>query len=72
MQIQYDSKTDLLYLRLDERRHEVTNRRVSEDVVLDLGEDDRIIGIEILDASLHLNLDRLLPIQFDVPQGAAK
>ncbi len=66
MQIHYDSKTDLLYLRLDVRRQEVLNKRVSEDVVLDIGEDDRIVGIEILDASRHLNLGRLLPVEYGV------
>jgi uncharacterized protein YuzE len=60
MQILYNSKTDLLYLRLDEQ--EVINKRVSDDVVLDLGDGDRIIGIEITDASRNLNLDRLLPV----------
>jgi len=67
MQIHYDSKTDLLYLRLDDRKQQVINRRLSEDIVLDLGEDDRIVGIEILDASKHLNLERLLPIKYEVP-----
>jgi uncharacterized protein YuzE len=65
MQILYDSQTDLLYLRLDDRRQEIINKRVTEDIVLDLGEDDRIIGIEIMDASKHLNLDRLLPVKYE-------
>lgn len=38
------------------------NQRVSEDIVLDTGEDDRIAGIEILNASKHVTLDRLLPV----------
>jgi uncharacterized protein YuzE len=64
LQIMYNSKTDLLYLRLDDRKQEVTNKRVSEDIVLDIGENDRIIGIEILGASRNLNLDRLLPVTY--------
>ena len=67
MQILYDSKTDLVYLRLDDRKQEVRNKRVTEDIVLDLGEDDRIISIEILDASKHLNLEKLLPVQCAMP-----
>jgi uncharacterized protein YuzE len=66
MQILYDAKTDLLYLRLDDRKQPVMNRRISEDLVVDLGEDDRIIGIEILDASKHLNLEKLLPVSYEV------
>ncbi len=64
MQILYDAKTDLLYLRLDDRKQQVANRCVSDDIVLDLGDDDRIVGIEILDASKHLRLEKLLPIQY--------
>jgi len=66
MQILYNAKTDLLYLRLDDRKHQVINKRLSEDIVLDLGEDDRIVGIEILDASKHLHLERLLPVEYAV------
>ena len=51
MNIVYDDKTDLLYIRLDDRKQEVINRRVSEDVVLDIGDGDRIVGIESIDAS---------------------
>ncbi|MBC7226865.1 MAG: DUF2283 domain-containing protein [Thermoflexales bacterium] len=42
------------------------NRRVSESVVLDIGEGDKIVGIEILDASRNLALERLFPIGFRV------
>jgi uncharacterized protein YuzE len=69
MQILYDSKADLLYLRLDDRKQELVNRRVSEDIVLDMGEGDRIVGIEILDASKHLTLERLLPVDCRVISG---
>lgn len=66
MQILYNAKTDLLYLRLDERKQQVINRRLSKDVVLDIGQDNRIVGIEILDASRRLNLERLLPVEYEV------
>lgn len=66
MQILYNAKTDLLYIRLDERKQEVVNRRPSDDVVLDIGEGNRIVGIEILDASKHLNLKGLLPVKYQV------
>jgi len=66
MQILYNDKTDLLYLRLDERKQQVINRRLVDNIVLDLGEDSRIVGIEILDASKHLNLAGLLPVRYDV------
>ena len=64
MQILYNDKTDLLYFRLDDRKQEVINHRLTEDIVLDIGEDDRIVGIEILAASKHLNLEKLLPVKY--------
>ncbi len=64
MDIIYKEKGDLLYIRLDDRRQDVINRRVSEDIVLDIGENEKIVGIEIMDASKHVSLDRLLPIKY--------
>jgi uncharacterized protein YuzE len=65
MRIYYNKESDLLYLRFDERKQELINRRVSEDVVLDLGAGDRIVGIEILDASRHLELTQLMPVTYE-------
>jgi uncharacterized protein YuzE len=70
MHVSYNDQTDLLYIRLDDRRQEVINRRVSDDVVLDIGEGNKIIGIEILDASKHVNLDRLLPVNYKLSRDA--
>ncbi len=70
MQITYNAKTDLLYIRLDDRKQPIINRRLADDIVLDIGERERIIGIEILDASKHLNLGQLLPVQFDIAREA--
>lgn len=64
MNILYNDKIDLLYIRLDDTKQDVINRRVTEDIVLDIGENDRIIGIEILDASKHVSLERLLPVKY--------
>jgi len=38
--------------------------------VLDIGEGDKIIGIEILDASKHVSLDRLLPVNYRLSRDA--
>ena len=66
MQIVYTPKTDILYIRLDEQTQDVLNQRVSDDVVLDMGSENRIIGIEIMDASLRLNLKNIFPVEFQV------
>lgn len=64
MTIHYDSKTDLLYLRIESAQQDVINRRITDDIVLDIGKDDKIVGIEIMDASKHVNLDKLMPIDY--------
>ena len=66
MEILYNAKTDLLYIRLDDRKQPVINKRFSEDIVLDMGEGNRIVGLEILDASKRLNLERLLPVKYEI------
>jgi len=65
VQILYNGKTDLLYLRLDDRKQQVINKQFSEDIILDIGEDNKIVGIEILDASRHVNLEKLLPVKYE-------
>ena len=69
MNIVYNDKTDLLYIRLDDRKQNVINRRVTEDIVLDIGEGDKIVGIEILDASKHVLLEKLLPVKYELAEG---
>lgn len=69
MNIAYNDKTDLLYIRLDDNKQEVLNKRVSEDIVLDIGENDRIVGIEILDASRQVSLERLFPVKYEVSKA---
>ncbi|NIW80963.1 MAG: DUF2283 domain-containing protein, partial [Calditrichae bacterium] len=46
MNISYNDKMDLLYIRLDDRRQNLTNKRVGEDIVLDIGENEKIVRIE--------------------------
>jgi uncharacterized protein YuzE len=68
MNVAYNDKTDLLYIRFDDKKQDIINRRISEDIVLDIGENDRIVGIEIIDASRHIHLEKLLPIKYDLPK----
>ena len=65
MKVEYDEKTDMLYLRLDPRSQDVINHRVTEDVVFDMGREDKIIGIEIMNASQNLDLQQVLPVRFE-------
>ncbi|MCX6198122.1 MAG: DUF2283 domain-containing protein [Bacteroidetes bacterium] len=70
MTIHYDSNTDLLYLRLDTTKQTVINKQVSEDITLDMGIDDKIVGIEILDASKKVALADLLPLHYELKKAS--
>ena len=72
MRIVYNAKTDLLPLRLDDQKQQVVNRRPSENIVLDMGEGGRIVGIEIPDASKHVNLENLLPVGYEAVSPAGE
>ena len=69
MLINYDSGSDLLYIQLDKRIQQLTNVTLSENIVLDLGEENRIVGIEIMNASKNIELSSLLPIEYQLPKA---
>ncbi len=71
MLVLYGSKTDLLYIRLDDRAQDMLNHRVSDDVLLDIGAEDRIVGIEIMDSSRRVNLQQLLSVECRVAPETA-
>lgn len=48
--ILHDAHSDLLSIRLDNRKQAGINRRFPEGMEWDMGEDDAIVGIDILDA----------------------
>lgn len=51
MKISYDSEADALYVILIEGRQECRTLRLNEEVALDIGPGEALVGIEILDAS---------------------
>ncbi len=55
MRITYDSEVDALYIRLIEGFHECRTVRLSEEVALNMGRGETLVGIEILDAKQILN-----------------
>lgn len=50
MRISYDEEVDALYIRLIEGDHECRTLRLTDEVSLNLGENELLVGIEILDA----------------------
>ncbi len=50
MKISYDAEIDALYIRLLEGKHDCRSIRLSEEVALNIGPGEKLVGIEILDA----------------------
>jgi uncharacterized protein YuzE len=64
MKLRYDAEVDALYIYFKYFKQEpieVTTIRLNEDVAVDLGPREEVVGIEVLDASEHLNIDRNAP-----------
>lgn len=51
MRIKYDSQADAAYISFKKGPTQVTTVRISDDVAVDLGPNEEIVGIEILSAS---------------------
>ncbi|MCK4388209.1 MAG: DUF2283 domain-containing protein [Dehalococcoidia bacterium] len=62
MRITYDPKYDVLYLKIGEAE-KVLCKEVDEDITLDLNAQGKLVGIEILSASEHMDLEHLLPVE---------
>lgn len=62
MKITYDPEVDAAYIYFAEKEPlEATTIRLTEDIAVDLGPGEEIVGIEILDASRHLGLSKAEP-----------
>ncbi len=51
VRISYDSESDAVYIRLVEGEHQCRSLRLTDEVALNVGEDEMLVGIEILDAT---------------------
>jgi len=61
MKIRYDPSVDAAYIYFREGKAQVTTVRLTEDIAVDFGPNEEIFGIEVLDASRHLELKRDAP-----------
>ncbi len=50
MRISYDSEVDALYIRLVEGQFECRTIRLNDEIALNMGPKETLVGIEILDA----------------------
>ncbi|RLD17820.1 MAG: DUF2283 domain-containing protein [Caldiserica bacterium] len=51
MKISYDPEVDALYIRLLEGNYECEVIRLNERVAINIGPEEQVVGIEIIDAS---------------------
>lgn len=59
MKITYDPDVDAMYLQLIEGDHQCRTVRLSDEVALDFGSEETLVGIEILDARRLLGKGKL-------------
>jgi uncharacterized protein YuzE len=50
MKISYDSEIDAIYIKLVEGNQECRTLQLTEEIALNIGQDELLVGIEILDA----------------------
>ena len=67
MNISYDNSVDALYIKLKKGKFK-ENKEVQEGVILDIGTNHELLGIEILEASTHFDVKKdLAEVTFQVP-----
>ncbi len=71
MQITYDTQADALYIKFREGRF-LKNKEVEEGVILDIGEGNVLLGIEILEASSRFSLEDLSHVNLIIPLNIAQ
>jgi uncharacterized protein YuzE len=59
MKISYDSKIDALYIKLLDGDHQCRTLRLTDEIALNIGENESLVGIEVLDAKETLGKGEL-------------
>ncbi len=65
MRISYDSEVDAMYVQLVEGDQQCRTVRLSDDIALDFGAGEVLVGIEILDAKRVLGKGKLPKLVLD-------
>lgn len=76
MKISYDAEIDALYIRFAEGKQECRTLRLNEEVALNIGAGEKLVGIEILDAKEVLGSGKVPAVVLeglaDAPHAARK
>ena len=65
MKLSYDPEIDALYIRIVEGRQECRTLQLNDEVALNVGPGETLVGIEILDASQVLGNDHVPAIELE-------
>ncbi len=71
MQISYDDHADAMYIKLKDGKF-VKNKEIAEGIILDIGKDGILLGIEILEASSRYPLKELSHVDIRFPVHLVK
>ena len=66
MKITYDKKIDALYLHFQEGVFS-HNKEAEEGIIFDIGKSNKILGIEILNASKRIKPQNINYLNFQIP-----
>ena len=65
MKISYDPEVDALYIRLLEGNYECRTVRLNDEVALNIGPGEVLVGIEILDAKQVFGSNEVPPLSLE-------
>ncbi|MCL0083701.1 DUF2283 domain-containing protein [Thermodesulfovibrionales bacterium] len=71
MKVRYDEEADALYIRLRKGEYYESDE-IQEGFILDYDIDGNVIGIEILEASIHLDPADLSTVNFEISRQLMK
>lgn len=57
MKLTYDLAANVAYIKLREQNGDVETIRIADDFLVDIGEDGKVCGIELLNANDHFRSD---------------
>ncbi len=70
MKITYDPKIDAMYIQFQDGKF-VSNKEAEEGIIFDIGKNNVILGIEILEASTRVKPKDLSYFNIQIPLSAA-
>ncbi len=65
MKVTYDPYADAVYIYLTSEKHDLTTHVTDDEVMVDIGSDRAVVGVEILSASSRLDLEELKKVEFE-------